>query len=61
MWKGTFRSPDVVDFLVEGVRIESSTPLAYQSAGDARGRQTSLDLRLSPRTFRVLDDVERAA
>jgi diacylglycerol kinase family enzyme len=61
VWKGTFRSPDVVDFLVEGVRIESSTPLAYQSAGDARGQQTSLDLRLSPRTFRVLDDVERAA
>jgi hypothetical protein len=37
------------------VRIESTQPLPYQTAGDARGQLTELDLRLSSRTFRVLD------
>jgi diacylglycerol kinase family enzyme len=54
LWKGTLRNPSLIDFLVEGVRIESTEPLPYQTAGDARGERTSLDLRLSERTFRVL-------
>ncbi|MFO0723050.1 MAG: diacylglycerol kinase family protein [Myxococcota bacterium] len=61
LWKGSYRSPDFLDFLVEGVTIESTQPMPYQTAGDARGSKSKLELRLSPRTFRVLDDVERAA
>jgi diacylglycerol kinase family enzyme len=56
MWKGTWRTPEFLDFLVEGVTIESSVPVPYQSSGDARGLVDKLDVRLSPRTFRVLDD-----
>jgi diacylglycerol kinase family enzyme len=61
LWKGTFRSPDFIDFLVEGARIETTAPMPYQSAGDARGAITALDLRLSSRTFRVLDSAPRTA
>ncbi len=61
LWKGTYRSPDFIDFLVEGVRIESSNEMPYQSAGDARGSVSNLELRLSHRTFRVLDSAPRTA
>jgi diacylglycerol kinase family enzyme len=57
VWKGTFRSSHFLDFLVEGVRIESSVPMPYQAAGDALGVRKSLELSLSPRTFRVLDQL----
>jgi len=61
LWKGTYRSPEFVDFLVEGVRITSSTPMPYQSSGDARGEITDLSLSLSSRTFRVLDAAPKLA
>lgn len=61
LWKGTFRSPDFIDFLVEGARIETSTSMPYQTAGDARGQIDNLELRLSHRTFRVLDAAPRVA
>lgn len=54
LWKGTLRSPTIVDFLVEGVTIESSLPMPLQMSGDARGHTDRLDLRLSERAFRLL-------
>jgi diacylglycerol kinase family enzyme len=61
LWKGTLRMPEFVDFLVEGIRIEASSPMPYQTAGDARGTREYLELAMSGRTFRVLDDLPRAA
>jgi diacylglycerol kinase family enzyme len=58
IWKGTFRSPQFLDFLVESVRIESKSPLPYQTSGDAMGTRKELELSLSPRTFRVLDQLD---
>lgn len=55
LWKGTLRSPRIVDFLTDGVQIESSVPLPLQLAGDAQGRTDRLELRLSDRAFRLLD------
>ena len=55
LWKGTLRTPDFVDFLVEGVRLQSSHDLPLQMAGDARGRVKTLKLRLAERTFRLLE------
>ncbi len=55
LWNGSLRTPMIQDFLVEGVRIESSEELPYQTSGDARGYRRSLEVNLSPRTFRVLD------
>ena len=51
LWKGTLRTPDFVDFLVEGVDVESTHPLPTQMAGDASGHQQRLSLELSPCTF----------
>lgn len=54
LWKGTLRSPQVLDFLVESVRIETSVPMPLQYAGDAGGERSTLELRLSDRAFRLL-------
>lgn len=54
LWDGTIEGA-FVDFLVEGASIESSVPLPYQVGGDGRGYRDRLDVRLSPRTFRILD------
>lgn len=55
LWKGTLKSPDFVDFLVEGARIESSTDLPMQMAGDAKGRTDQVEVRLHDRCFRLLE------
>jgi diacylglycerol kinase family enzyme len=55
LWKGTMRTSSVVDFLVEGVVIESSVKMPLQIAGDARGLTDRLELRLSDRAFRLLE------
>lgn len=60
LWKGTLRSNAIVDFLVEGVRLESSLPLPLQMAGDARGYADRIELRLSDRAFRLLEGQPRA-
>jgi diacylglycerol kinase family enzyme len=60
LWKGKLRHPTLVDFLVEGVTIESSKPMPLQIAGDARGHTDRLELRLSDRAFRVLEGTGRA-
>jgi diacylglycerol kinase family enzyme len=61
LWKGTLRTPEIVDFLVEGVSVESSEELPLQFAGDARGHTRSLDLRLSDRVVRLVDGTGRRA
>lgn len=55
LFKGTIKSPDIVDFLVEGASIESSTPMPMQMAGDAKGRTSKAQIRLHDRCFRLLE------
>ncbi len=55
LWKGTMRTPSIVDFLVEGVVIESSIKMPLQLAGDAAGFTDRLELSLSDRAFRLLE------
>lgn len=59
LWKGTLKTPQFVDFLSEGVRIESSVPLPVQMGGDGRGYTDRLELRLSDRCFRFLGGAGR--
>lgn len=54
LWSGKLDTSDVVDFLVEGVQIESSEPLPLQMAGDARGKTDRLEVRLAERAFRFV-------
>lgn len=55
LWKGTLKSPDFVDFLVEGTRIESTVPLPVQMAGDAKGKTRTMEFRLHERCFRLVE------
>lgn len=54
LWRGTLRTPRLVDFLVEDVVIEAGRALPLQLSGDAAGHIDRLRVRLSERTFRVL-------
>ncbi len=60
LWSGTLKSPGFVDFLVEGVRLESTESLPLQMAGDARGAAHSVELRLAERTFRFVEGTGEA-
>ena len=53
---GDRRAEELVDFLVDGVRIESSIPLPYQTSGDAQGHARGTELRLADRAFRLFEN-----
>ena len=55
LWKGTLRTPDFVDFLVEGASVQANRPLPCQMAGDAFGHRDGLELVLNSRVFRMVD------
>jgi diacylglycerol kinase family enzyme len=55
LWSGKLKSSAIVDFLVEGVRIESTEALPLQMAGDARGQTKAVELRLAERAFRFIE------
>lgn len=47
VWNGTFRHPQVHDFLVEDVHVEGDRSLDYQVGGDAAGQRQSLSFSVS--------------
>ncbi|OPZ23362.1 MAG: putative lipid kinase [bacterium ADurb.BinA186] len=47
IWQGTFRHPELYDFLVKDVTIESNEGLPYQFAGDAMGYKKQLFFKIS--------------
>ncbi len=54
LWRGTLDTPDIKDFLVEGVRVEASAEVPVQVAGEAYGRKTRVEWRLSDRSIGLL-------
>jgi diacylglycerol kinase family enzyme len=47
VWKGTWRHPKLLDFMVQDVDVESDRPLPYQIGGDARGHETRLQFKVA--------------
>jgi diacylglycerol kinase family enzyme len=47
IWRGTWRHPQLLDFLVEDVEIESDMPLPYQVGGDGGGFRERISFRTS--------------
>ncbi len=47
VWKGTWRHPKLLDFLVKDVNVESDRPLPYQVGGDAAGSASALSFKVA--------------
>lgn len=54
IWKGTLRTSQFLDFLVEDVSVQASQKLPLQLSGDASGHADALRVRLSEERFRLL-------
>jgi diacylglycerol kinase family enzyme len=48
VWKGTWRHPQMLDFLLEDVVIESDRAMPYQLGGDGAGAREKLSFRVAP-------------
>jgi diacylglycerol kinase family enzyme len=59
VWKGTWRHPQLLDFLVKDVEVESDQPLPYQVAGDAAGSQTHLRFKVASQPVKMTTLGER--
>jgi diacylglycerol kinase family enzyme len=55
IWKGTFRSDKVHDFLVEEVSIHYDEPQDLQIGGDPAGKRKVVHARLAPEPIDVVD------
>lgn len=55
IWKGTYRSDTVHDFLCEHVSIHYEEPMPMQIGGDSVGSRTTVFARLAPEPIEVVD------
>ena len=55
LWKGTYRHPQLTDFLVQDIRVESEVPLPYQIGGDASGYQKCLRFKVAKHPVQIAE------
>ncbi len=55
IWKGTYRSDTVHDFLCERVSIHYDEPMPMQIGGDSVGSRATVHARLAPDPIEVVD------
>lgn len=56
VWNGRYRNPKLLfDFLIQSVSIEMNPPTAFQIGGDAVGRRSRVNVRLSRKPIRLVD------
>jgi len=55
IWKGTYRSSKVHDFLVERVSVHYDSPMALQIGGDPAGMRTEVHAALASKPVPVVD------
>jgi diacylglycerol kinase family enzyme len=55
VWRGTYRSPNFVDYLAENVHVSFSDRMPLQIGGDAEGYRDEISLRVSETTVDFLD------
>jgi diacylglycerol kinase family enzyme len=61
VWNGTYRHPELHDFLVKDVAIETDQPLAYQVGGDAEGMRETLSFSVTEQPIKMVVLEDRAA
>ena len=59
LWNGTFRHPQIQDFLIRDVLIESDRELPFQLGGDARGARRSLSVKTAAEAVPMVELGER--
>lgn len=47
VWKGSWRHPRLLDFMVKNVDIDADRPLPYEVGGDAAGEKCNLSFRVA--------------
>ncbi|MCC6811602.1 MAG: hypothetical protein IT381_29495 [Deltaproteobacteria bacterium] len=55
LWKGHWRSQEVLDFLVTKVKVEMEKPMPYQHSGDGQGSRDNITFQISERPLKVVD------
>lgn len=55
IWRGTYHSDQLHDFLVESIRVECDSPTPLQLGGDVIGMRSTIDASLSKLPIRVVD------
>jgi hypothetical protein len=55
IWRGTYHSDRLHDFLCDRIRIECEGPMPLQIGGDVVGKRTEVKAELSKRPIRVVD------
>lgn len=55
IWKGTYRSDTVHDFLCEQISVHFEDPMPLQIGGDSAGTRTEVHVRLAPEPIEVVD------
>jgi diacylglycerol kinase family enzyme len=55
VWKGTYRHPQLHDFLVRDVVIESQNDMPYQVGGDASGYRRRLSFKAAPNAVEMVE------
>ncbi len=55
IWRGTYRDPDVFDYLVDRMTVHCEAPTPVQVGGDVIGSRTRVDVGLSRRPIQVVD------
>lgn len=55
IWKGTYRSRGLLDFLADGIRVEFDRPMPAEIAGDPGDPRLSTEIRIHPNKIPVVD------
>lgn len=55
IWKGTYRSRGLLDFLADGIRVEFDRAMPAEIAGDPSHPRLSTDIHIHPRKIPVVD------
>ena len=55
LWKGHYRSAEILDFMVNKVKIETEKPMPFQHSGDGQGSRTEITYQISERPLKVVD------
>lgn len=55
IWKGTYRTPKLLDFLVQDIVIESDSAMPYQIGGDASGHRNRLRFKTGKQRVQIAE------